>query len=192
MDLLEDDPRWRRLHARKFKCASCDGEHQGLMSWAFGWPYLWSGEPKIRSNRELRVDQSGLWEDFCIVDNQHFFVRCVLRLPIRGSATETFELGMWSSLSRANFLIYVENFNRPDQWRLGPWFGWLSNQLAGYPDTLGLKCNVQPRDDRIRPTIELEPTGHPLGRQQREGITFDEILDHYAAAGHDIRPALVD
>jgi hypothetical protein len=116
----------------------------------------------------------------------------VVRLPIRGSTSETFELGPWSSLSRDHFAIYVENFVRPDQHRLGPWFGWLSNQFAGYPNTLGLKCHVQPRDARTRPIIELEPTDHPLARQQREGITFDEILDYYAAAGHDIRPALLD
>jgi hypothetical protein len=166
MDLLEDDPRWRRLHARKFRCATCGGEHQGLMTWAFGRPHFWSGQPKIHPNRELRLDQSGLYEDFCIErieGNQHFCIRCVLRLPIRGSATETFELGMWSSLSRENFLIYVESFDRPDQHRLGPWFGWLANRLAGYPDTLGLKCDVRPRDDRTRPVLELEPTRPPLG-----------------------------
>jgi hypothetical protein len=127
-----------------------------------------------------------------VLDDQYFFVRCVLRLPIRGSNTRTFDFGAWSSLSRANFLIYVENFDRSDQCRLGPWFGWLSNRLAGYPDTLGLKCQVRPRDDRLRPILELEATDHPLSRQQREGITLDEVLDHHAAAGHDIRASLLD
>lgn len=73
MGPLEDDFRWRRLHARKFKCASCHGEHQGLMSWGFGWPYFWNGEPAVLSNREFRLNQTGLWEDFCVVDDLHFF-----------------------------------------------------------------------------------------------------------------------
>ena len=72
------------------------------------------------------------------------------------------------------------------------WFGWFSNRLNGYPDTLNLKCQVRPRDGRQRPHIELESTEHPLALEQRNGITFDRLLEIYAANGHDLRAALSD
>ena len=101
-----------------------------------------------------------------------------------------FGYGVWSSLSRDSFERYAETFDSGEQAGLGPWFGWFSNSLKGYPDTFGLKCQVHPRDDRQRPCIEVEPSDHPLSIDQREGITFDRLLDLYAANGHDIRPSL--
>jgi hypothetical protein len=35
-----------------------------------------------------------------------------------------------------------------------------------------------------------ESTQHPLAIEQRDGITFDRLLDIYAANGHDMRAAL--
>ncbi len=55
-------------------------------------------------------------------------------------------------------------------------FGFLSNELRGFPGSLGLKLNVHPRDDRQRPWLELEPTDHPLAVAQREGIAFEKVL----------------
>ena len=67
---------------------------------------------------------------------------------------------------------------------LGPRFGWFSNRLKGYPDTLNLKCQVHPRAGRQRPWIELEATDHPLALEQRNGITFDRLLEILALHGH--------
>jgi hypothetical protein len=75
---------------------------------------------------------------------------------------------------------------------LGPWFGWFSNRLKGYDDTLNLKCQVHPRPGRQRPWIELEPTDHPLAVEQRRGMTLDRLLEIYALNGHDIRQTLLD
>ena len=73
---------------------------------------------------------------------------------------------------------------------MGPWFGWFSNRLKGYPETLNLKCQVRPRSGRQRPLIELEPTDHPLAVEQRDGITLDRIFEIFALNGHDLRPTL--
>ena len=61
------------------------------------------------------------------------------------------------------------------------------DRLKSYPDTLNMKCQVHPREGRQRPTIELEPTDHPLAIEQRDGITFDRLLTIYALNGHDLR-----
>lgn len=187
---LDRNPRWRRLHDLPWRCSVCGEEHQGLMDFGASRP---SAIPTdLRSEVPPLVPgktRNFLDSDFCVFEGKQFFIRCRLQLRIIGSA-ETFEFGLWSSLSERNFKLYFESFASETQGALGPWFGWLSNSLPGYPDTFCLKCQVHPQDGRMRPLLELEPTDHPLAVQQREGITFDEILEFFAAAGHDIRPAL--
>ncbi|HEX4157709.1 MAG TPA: DUF2199 domain-containing protein, partial [Rhizomicrobium sp.] len=56
-----------------------------------------------------------------------------------------------------------------------PKFGWLSNNLSLYPETLSLKTNLHLRGGGIRPFIELEPTDHPLAIEQREGISIERV-----------------
>jgi hypothetical protein len=58
-----------------------------------------------------------------------------------------------------------------------PYFGWLSTLLPGYPDTVQLKTNVHTRAVGRRPFIELEATDHPLAVEQREGITWDRVVE---------------
>ena len=193
---LDRDPRWLRLHDREWICPCCGVKHAGLFDLACARPDLWPGSKKARPNWDvLRARKSFsdniLTEDFCILDGEHFFVRCLLRLPIVGEE-DFFGFGVWSTLSRANFELYVDTFDSDEQDSLGPWFGWFSNQLKGYPDTLHLKCHVRPQADGKRPFVELEPTEHPLAIEQREGITFDRVLELYALHGHDLRAALSD
>ena len=52
--------------------------------------------------------------------------------------------GLWSTVSKANFQTYGDNFDTGFDGLLGPWFGWFSNRLKGCPDTL--------QDPRKRPT----------------------------------------
>lgn len=162
------------------------------MDLACDHPEFWQGSEEKRPNSEALMSDNVLTEDFCVLDGEHFFVRCVVELPIVGAADTDFGFGVWATLSKPNFNLYLDTFDSGDQSGLGPWFGWFSSRLKGYPDTLNLKCRVVPREGRNRPYIELEPTAHPLAIEQREGITFDRLLEIYALNGHDVRSALSD
>jgi hypothetical protein len=186
---LEQDPRWLRLHGREWTCPCCGERHAGLFDLACDKPDFWQGAEEKRSNSAVLTSSNVLTEDFCILDGENFFVRCVLQLPITGTP-EYFGYGVWATLSKKNFDIYLDTFDEGNQGHLGPWFGWFANRLAGYPDTLNLKCHLHPRDGRQRPCLELEPTDHPLALEQQRGISFDRVLDIYALHGHDLRPAL--
>lgn len=160
---------------------------------ACGKPDAWSGEAWVfEPNSVAGTSTNFLSEDFCVLRDEHFFARCVLRLPILGAPNgEAFGYGVWSTLSRQNYARYLEVFNVPlGDDRPGPWFGWFSNALKGYPGSFNLKCQVYPQPDRQRPLIGLEETDHPLAVEQRDGISFDRVLDLLALNGHDIRPAL--
>jgi len=129
--------------------------------------------------------QNILTEDFCILDGEHFFVRCVLPLPIPEPTDTQFRYGVWATLSKTNFDLYLRTFDSM-QVELGPLFGWFSNRLKGYPDTTNLKCQIRPQDKRNGPAIELQPSEHPLSLEQRNGITLDRLLEIYALNGHDL------
>jgi hypothetical protein len=185
-----EDPRWQRLHDREWTCPCCGLKHGGLFDLACGKPDFWQGSAVKRPNSEIHTSSNILTEDFCVLEGEHFFIRCVLRLPVVSRPDTHFGFGVWTTLSKENFDLYIETFDSGEQGLMGPWFGWFSNRLKGYPDTLNLKCHVHPQEGRQRPHIELEPTEHPLALEQRRGISFDRVLEIYALNGHDLRDAL--
>jgi hypothetical protein len=184
---LADDLRWRRLTRTQVRCASCGQTHKGLFDLATDGPEHWPGERPGEPNSALLGRDHVLTEDFCIIEGRDHFVRCVLQLPLVGGTEEVFGYGVWCTLSPKHFATYRDTFDAGDQKDLGPWFGWFSNRLKGYPETLNLKCQVRPRSGRQRPLIELEADGHPLAVEQRDGITIDRLLEIYALNGHDLR-----
>lgn len=190
---LSTDPRWRRLWERPWRCRACEQEHLGLPDLACGKPEQWPGSEDKAPNGDLDgLDRSFLSEDFCVLAGEHFFVRAVLELPIVGGRGDSFGIGVWSTLSLKNFELYLQTFDSGEQAGLGPWFGWFSNRINGYPDALNLKCQVYPLSGSKRPLIELEATGHPLFIEQQHGITFDRVLEIHALNGHDFRNSLND
>lgn len=188
---LDRDPRWIRLHEAGWTCPCCGARHDGVFDLASSRPYHWRDGAGTRADPGApAAGDNFLSDDLCVVDGQHFFVRGVLRLPIIGAPGESFGYGCWSSLSKHNFGVYSDSFDGDRQGSLGPWQGWFSNRLKGYPDTLKLKCRVVPQDGRKRPHITLEATSHPLAIEERQGITFERLLEIYAVNGHDLTMAL--
>lgn len=154
-----------------WRCRACGGVHHDLPDVGFEAPAYYQGVPD-----KERAGRCRLTSDTCIVDNEHYFVRCVLELPIHGQ-DRSFGFGVWSSLSRDSFRRYADTFGEPVSSHAGPFFGWFSSAIAAYPDTLGLKCKVHLRDHGERPRIELEPADHPLAVEQREGISLERAYE---------------
>lgn len=172
-----------RLAGASWRCASCGIDHEGMFDLAAFAPDFWDGDEVREPNAALRMDGDFLSEDFCIIEGASFFVRGVVEIPVHGLA-EKFGFGAWSSLSRANFDIYVDGFDDGIYGDLGPWTGWFSNRLDTFADTLRQPCWVYPQPDRQRPVIALDDAAHPLSIAQDEGISAERLLELYAACGH--------
>ncbi len=155
-----------------FYCHRC-GEYHGEIPLAFGFdaPAYWEDIPV--EEREARVVLEG---DTCIIDDEHFFIIGNIELPIAGRE-ENFTWSAWVSLSEANFDRAAELWEEPSRESEPPYFGWLSNQLPTYPDTLNLKTNVHSQAVGVRPLIDLEPTDHPLAVEQLEGISWEHVQE---------------
>lgn len=186
---LNDDPRWQRLTTQDWTCPACGRAHRGLFDLATRHPAQWPHGEDCEPNSALRLDGDFLSEDFCVLRGEHFFVRSLLVLPIIGSDAE-FAFGVWGTLSRQNFDLYLDTFDAGAQGHLGPWFSWFSCDLRAYPNTVNLKAQMYPREGRQRPVLELMADDHPLALEQRNGVTFDRVLELYALHDHDIRAAL--
>lgn len=161
-----------------FNCATCGQVHHGLPSFGAEAP-----ESYYRLAPDERSQRGDLGSDDCVIDEQYFFIRGGIEIPIHGHA-EPFVWGVWVSISLACYETWVRTFDAPERAQTPPLFGWLNTRLAPYPETLSLKTHVHLRDGGIRPSIQLEPTDHPLAVEQREGIAVERVTQIYAMLVH--------
>ena len=149
----------------RFACGICEASHDGPpLSFAAPAPDLWN--PAMAGDRSCLLDA-----DLCVISGEHFYVRGLIQLPVPESG-ETFAYSMWVSLSPENFTRALDVWEQPGREQEPPYFGWLANVIAGYqPSTLNLRTRLHTRPVGMLPLIELEPTGHPLAREQHTGIT---------------------
>ena len=153
----------------RFKCTCCGQWQNRVPDLGFHKPFYVATMSDQERTARVRMDS-----DTCAIDEQQVFVRCVLPINIRGS-DETFAYGVWSSLSEKSFRTYMDACTVGREDETGPFFGWLSNRMGGYPVTLSLKVHVIPLAQGLRPRLELHDADHPLVVEQQEGITVERL-----------------
>jgi hypothetical protein len=163
----------------RWKCNLCDQWHTDL-PFAYGpnYPDLYFNIPEEERDERVEGDK-----DFCVIDGKHYFVRGRLEIPVVDS-NEVFAWDVWVSQSETNFKRTIELMNTEGRESEEPYFGWLSNNLHLYPDPTNLKTHVHTQPVGIVPTIELEPTDHPLAVEQRNGITLARVKEIAALILH--------
>lgn len=86
---------------------------------------------------------------------------------------EDLEYGIWVSLSEASFNDYNDNYDNENH--VTTYFGWLSSNLIGYDDTLGIPTNVNTREGNDRPeVVPHKDQDHPFVRDYYNGISKEE------------------
>ncbi len=192
---LMSDPRWKRLHDSSYKCACCDASLTGIYDITFDHPDHWPHGNRHESGEEvLQCGTDRLSSELCEMIDDDYAVRCVLPLPIQGS-DETFHFGCWASMSKASFDLYRTAVATGDYTNFEGCFGWIVNDLPSFPrlDVAAfIPSDIYFIDNLVRPKVWVHQGSHPLGVAQREGISFDRLLDIYAASGNDMRPHLLD
>jgi hypothetical protein len=157
-----------------YRCSKCGERHEGLPDIGFDRPSALFSVPE--DERDARVK---LGADTCIIDDEEFYIRGVIEIPIHHHPS-TLGIGVWISQKKENFFTYLDNY---DSSEIGPYFGWLCNSVAYYEEeTQLLKTRAHFRGQGLRPSIELEPTNHQLAIDQREGISLSkawEIVHYY-------------
>jgi hypothetical protein len=155
----------------KYTCGTCGEVHEGLPDYGFDAPIYYDWVPDGG-----RGQRCSLSSDLCVIDDEQFFVRAVLLVPILGGE-QAFGWGVWSSLSEHNYKRHLDLWDVEDVSGEEPYPGWLSNRLPFYPDTLELKVRAHLQNGGQRPLLELELTDHPLAVDERKGMTWERAVD---------------
>ncbi len=132
--------------------------------------------------------RASLTPDFCVIehaDQTDRFIRAVLEVPVPEFGVP-FRWGVWVSLSDSSFARAKQLFPLPEMPADEPTrFGWLSSRIFGYaPSTLNLKTMLTFRGGNQRPTVAIEPSGHPLSAEQRQGISVARVQEIVAPLLH--------
>ncbi|GGE46215.1 DUF2199 domain-containing protein [Actibacterium pelagium] len=187
MNLLDLDKRWQRFNDANRECPCCGQTYGGVFDIGFDHPLTWPHENRADSGQEvIEKDDDKLSADLCRVGDDRF-IRCIVALPIRGS-DETFAFGAWGSVHPDHFAAYVQAWNSGDWSGFEGCFSWLSNDLPGFESEEPIACNLWIGEPGERPALQAQ--GGPLKEAQENGISFDDLLDIYAATGNDIRAHL--
>lgn len=175
-----------KLRGADWTCADCEMPHIGMFHLAAFAPDPWPGPEQYEPNHALRLEGDFLSEDFCVLGGQHFFVRCVLPIPVHG-LDEAFGFGCWGTLRLENLQLYIDHFDSGTIPPEAPFFSWLCNAVKPFNLREPLACTMHPRAGRQRPYLYVTAPEHPLATAQRDGISPEEVLHYYTVHGH--RPA---
>ncbi len=104
------------------KCPHCNNELNELpLCYGIEAPYYFYTVPEEKRTELIR--------DFCVIDEQHFFIRGHIEIPIIDNK-EKFIWSVWVTLSEENFLKSNELLHVEGREHEKPYFGWLSTELS--------------------------------------------------------------
>lgn len=95
----------------RFRCSSCGQEHEGLpLSFAADYP-----DSYANMSADERDARTVIGSDQCIIDNQDFYIRGCLEIPILGT-DEVFMWGLWARIQIkviSELAVYISSMADP-------------------------------------------------------------------------------
>lgn len=187
MALLDLDARWRRFNDPDREWPGSGKNFSGVFDLGFDHPSTWPHEAR-GEEAFVKVGEDQLSPDLCR-QGEDRFVRVVLSFPIQG-ADDVFHMTPWARLEPDAFYAYLDTFDGRDAPAIDECPAELANILPGFEADTEEPLPVM----LIFPGAEARPvamaSSGALAKAQEDGISFDQLLDIYAAFGQDIRPYL--
>lgn len=161
-------------------CTRCGAVHEDFMeAYSFGAPWA-----AFHISAEQLPGRLKITGEFAVIDKQPFVQGCIA-IPVIGRETP-FYWCVWASFSCKDFAraAYVRSI--PDEYRRHEpdYLGELANKIGIYPNTLGLKLQIETRPFGQKHSFRLLPADHPLVSEQHDGISLarwqeiSELLVH--------------
>jgi hypothetical protein len=161
----------------RYKCSSCNELHEGLPDVTFANPDAYDAMTEAE-----RMEQALIDEDFCIIDGNRYFLRCLAEAPIKGFK-ESFGWGVWCELEWRPFKKVWELYGFEEPIEPLTFSARLANKLRHYDDTLDLACEVSLLDDGMRPHLQVTDKRHDFARHQEEGMEIEEAVRQARTVG---------
>src|SRR5262249_51595300 len=81
------------------------GNPRGLPDLGFNVPDPWFNVPEDERANRIKLDA-----DLCVIDDQEFYIRGVVQIPIL-DCEQTLGIGVWVSQKEENFRTYIDNYD---------------------------------------------------------------------------------
>lgn len=160
-----------------FVCSVCGQHHdERLLDIRLGLPH-----DIHKLGKEERARRTWLADDFAVLDDERFFVRGLLEVPIP-ELDSRFAYGTWCEVEMPDFQELVRDWHDEDQF--APVDCVVANELEPYHGTIGLRATLHATSPDKLPTVDLADAPHELVHAQREGITVDRSDELAAAVLH--------
>lgn len=155
-------------------CPGCGQEHAALpfsLSAEFPDAYVGLADDERKTRASLSSEQ-------CIIDQEQFYVRGCIEIPVRGT-DGVFLWGVWAKVEDRVFDAISEHWDSEGrEAKVGPFEGLLANSLSIYPKTLNLKLTIQIMPVGVRPLFRVEDENHSLAIEQKYGITAEHAQEY--------------
>jgi hypothetical protein len=165
------------------KCPLCNTEHE-LLEPTFRRP-----DAVVRMPQDERARRVEEGDDLCRIaagggdEISRFFLRTVL--PIRLTDIDNYtHWGLWVEVEERHARRAWELWDSPDQAKEPPFTGCVANEIAGYPDTIGLPVQVRLTGPSTRPCASFEAdVVHPFAEECRQGVSCGRVLEWLGGTG---------
>lgn len=160
-----------RKRGPEFVCGVCGKAHSGLLA-DYGYSLPDAAWAESAEDRQAMLD----WSTDVCYHRGNWFLRGVLEVPL-DCEPGRFRWGIWAEVSEEMMGRYQAVFDQDgsDQPREP---GRIANQIATYPETLGLEIEVQFGPPDMRPTFHGAGP-EAIFQEQRNGIDcprYQQIL----------------
>jgi len=162
-------------------CNTCGESHEDIpLSFAADYP-----DNYANLTAEERQERAIAASDQCVIDENQFYIRGCLEIPLLES-DGVFLWGVWASVWKDDYLEIADCWEEKGREKShGPFLGRLGNSLNVYSqETFNLKLSVKLRPVGERPLFIVEDLDHPLGIAQRGGMTNEDVQKLVSALMH--------
>ena len=161
----------RKLPKFRFRCPTSSRKYEDVPAIVYEMP-----DAIFSLSEDERTERADISSELCTLDVERYFVRCVLRLPIRDSQ-QTFDFGPWVEVSVADFARYAVHMQSSPR-RLSTLPGQLANELPTFRGSLDLPvCFAYGEHAHDRPAVTVIDADHRLSREQRCGVSVDRVVE---------------
>jgi hypothetical protein len=168
---------WECVDMPEFRCGVCDRLHDHLPR-DIGYRRPDAVLDMPAEERERRVYED---DDLCTIDSDTFMLRGILYTPIDDGGQ--FGWGVWVTVSENDYYGYLDAWDNDAEDETPPFVGRIANEIVPYPGSRGLDVTVKPRSGGQRPQLTVISDVHPLGVDQRRGITVEKshrLVSHFS------------
>jgi len=171
MQLLRSVPTTPKSPRLRYRCPDCRDIHDGLPDLCFALPdAIFELDAAVRETRAL------VSSDLCVLDDNRFFIRCVLEVAI-SDHTDVFAYGLWAEVAARDFSRYSVYYNTDAPAHVSTFSGTVANRLPLTEETLGLACDIRlSNEEGLRPAITITEPDHELHGEQETGVGLERAL----------------